>query len=263
MVPSIFVKRVVLGALVLGARLSGTADLGATTCNSPRTTVLPGARAVAPLNTHVWIYGWDEPDDRQRFELREAPAAESPGATIAVTARRADTGDGTFVIELVPERDLNPKTRFEVWSVGKSERLVGTLRTGTTRDTTAPSWTGATKVEPIRPRAATKGGRKVITISDADGLGVMGPRATDSGGRVLYAAWRGEAGKPVDFARPPDGWAYDVDPASSIVVILGTPDVCVPKTFDVPRDKIEIQIGLAAVDLAGNRGATSEHRVKL
>jgi hypothetical protein len=246
------------------AGLSGTADLGATTCNSPPTVVVPGTRAVAPLNTHVWIYGYDEEQDPRHFELREAPGEKSAGQTITTRARRADTGDGTFAVELVPERDLKAKTRFEVWAVGKSEHLVGTLRTGTTRDTTAPSWTGATKVEPIRPRGPTKhNGRRVIVISEADGLRVMGSRATDSGGRVLYAAWKGAAGKPIDFSRPPDGWAYDIDPASSIVVILGTPDVCVPKTFAVPSDERELQIGLAAVDLAGNRSATSEHRVKL
>lgn len=264
MVLSIFVKRVLVATLATCAGLSGTADLGATTCSSPSTVIVPGARAVAPLNTHVWIYGYDDTEDPQRFELREAPGQKSAGQSVTTRAQRADTGDGTFVVELVPERELKAKTRFEVWAVGKSERLVGTLRTGTSRDTTAPTWMGASKVETIRPRAPSPGsGRRVIVISDSDGLRVMGSRATDSGGRVLYAAWKGDAGKPIDFSRPPDGWAYDVDPASSIVVILGTPDVCSPKTFAVPHDKTEIQIGLAAVDLAGNRSATSEHRVKL
>ena len=80
---------------------------------------------------------------------------------------------------------------------------------------------------------------------------------------MLYAAWKGPAGKPIDFTRPPDGYAWDTDPGSSILVVLGSPDVCIPHNFDVPEDKPELQIGIAAVDLAGNRGATSEHRVKL
>lgn len=244
--------------------LVASRDLGATTCSTPPFVVIPGTRATAPRNTHVWIYGWDDPEDRLSFELRSAPAKKSGGATIPTSTRRMSSGDSTFTLELVPLHDLAPKTRYEVWAVGKAERLVGTLRTGTSRDTQAPSWTGADKVEPIRPRSLNKAGaRRVIVISETYGLRVMGSRATDAGGRVLYAAWRGEAGKPIDFTRPPDGYAWDTDPSSSILVVLGQPDTCTPRNFDVPEDKPELQIGIAAVDLAGNRGATSEHRVKL
>jgi hypothetical protein len=258
------VRRVSIATLALCSALLAKSDLGATTCSTPPFVVIPGTRATAPRNTHIWIYGWDDADDRLSFELRSAPKKKSAGALILTSARRMSTVDSNFTVELVPKHDLAPKTRYEVWAVGKTERLVGTLRTGTSRDTQAPSWTGASKVEPIRPRSLNKpGARRVIVVSDTHGLRVAGPRATDAEGRVLYAAWKGEAGKPIDFTRPPDGYAWDTDPASSILVVLGTPETCIPTNFEVPEDKPELQIGLAAVDLAGNRGATSEHRVKL
>lgn len=257
-------RRVSIATLAVCAALLTQSELRATTCSTPPFVVIPGTRAAAPQNTHVWIYGWDDPEDRVSFELRSAPAKKSAGALIPTRARRMSTGDSTFTVELVPQHDLAPKTRYEIWAVGKTERLVGTLRTSTSRDTQAPSWTGASHVSPIRPRSLNKpGARRVIVISDASGLRVEGPRATDAEGRVLFAAWKGEAGKPIDFTRPPDGYAWDTDPTSSILVVLGSPDTCIPTNFDVPEDKPELQIGLAAVDLAGNRGATSEHRVKL
>jgi len=275
----------VLGTLTIAATVlfSGLRDARAWTCGGGAAVIVPGTLDVAPTNTHVWMYipqsfvrGCDERTkqcaDAVRFELRTAPAGRDPGTVVPSDVRRTETdhsgSDPFFVVEMIPKADLQPATRHEIWSVGiqapRRQQFWGTLRTGKGRDTKPPTWSGATKVTPI----VHKQSAHVATIVGSGGLNVFGPRASDAEGRVLYAAWKGTAATPIDFSRPPDGYAYETglgvsNPRSeSALVVLGWPGGCTPPNFAVPEVQ-EVRIGLRAVDLAGNVSAPSEHRVKL
>jgi hypothetical protein len=247
-------------------------------CGGASVVLVPGTLDVAPTNTHVWLYTpqsfivgtCDKKkrpcSDAMRVELRTSPAGHDPGTLVPTRARRMETEGGSdpgYVIELIPSADLLPRTRYEVWAVGnqdpRSEQLFGTMRTGNGRDDESPTWSGASRVAPIVHKQSP--GR--ATPIESGGLDVFGPRASDGGGRVLYAAWKGEADSPIDFSRPPDGYAVESSPlAGAALVVLGWPGGCAPPTFAVPQAKAT-RIGLRAMDLAGNVSPPSEHRVEL
>lgn len=247
--------------------------------------VVPAPLEAAPTNTHVWIYT-DETDaafcnddgsvceDTVRFELRTAPSGNDLGTKVAATERRMKTGqnDGGsgVIIELIPAAELAPRKRYEIWrSESRArwpDRMVGTVRTGASPDRKPPEWRGIREADPILPPGPRMlGARRVIVIdSGGSGIAVSAEPPRDAEGRVLYAAWRGDAGKPIDYTRPPDGYATPTssEPGRDSFT-LGWPGPCAQSTLAVPSNAKSIRIGIAATDLAGNRSATSERDVTL
>src|SRR5262249_26194241 len=101
--------------------------------------VLPDRAPNAPLNTKVRVRG--PAQETARLVLRNH---EARGADVALKERRLSTDpDDRFVlVELTPEKALEPNARYEVALLDRSTHppftVFGTFRTGTKRDVTAP-----------------------------------------------------------------------------------------------------------------------------
>jgi len=236
-------------------------------------TVIPGALETAPLNTHVWVYldEWDAKyctenprrcEDTVRFELRTAPSGREAPRLVATTVHRHETEVG-FVLEIVPLVPLAPKSRYEVWSVEQGNRrpdvLHGTVKTGSKRDDASPTWPGQKRVERQPP---PKRAKRIVTWEGWSGLSLFADDAQDSEGRVLYAVWLPAADGRIDFSHPAAGYTPAIEKTwrtGRRLGILGSPGGCEPSNFKVPaKGQKPLRLGLAAVDLAGNRSQPVE-----
>lgn len=259
------------------------------TCGGPADTVIPGPLETAPLNTHVWVYiqqsdakyctersyGVASCEDTVRLELWTAPSAREAPRVVASTIHRHATelgdADEGFVYEIVPTSPLAPNARYEIWSVEERNRLPdvlrGTIKTGSKRDDAPPTWSGEKRLmaEPPAKPVKRKGRRIEITLREWSGLRLFGDNAEDAEGRVLYAVWVPNPDGTFDYSRPAAGHAWAVDEIwrkDGFLGTLGWPGWCAPSNFKVPeRGGKPLRLGLAAVDLAGNRSQTVEVEV--
>ena len=220
----------------------------ACSCMGPRDGLVgPDRIEDAPINTHI------------RVEVAEAARASGvvvrvPGTDVAVetTSRTWPSGHLTFV-ELTPKKPLAASTRYEIAIVDKnkfpSTTVLGTFKTGTTADTTAPKL-DAIGTAAAQGNAHAGGGDCSIKGPWVD----IGPLTVDDPGRptakLAYALWAGDANGNDDTSKPPN----------AMLLTIGKRSLCDPHGFDLPKTPFG-SFAIAAVDEAGNTSAPKRFRV--
>lgn len=251
----------------------------ACSCGSEGIEVIPGPRAPAPLNSHVRILMsralLGTSDDLTRpqsltFVLRQARATPSlqkrakgkskkgvviPGPRTVVATRRRDLGlADTPIVELVPEAELLPRTRYEVVlsPAAGQEGVVGSFTTGDAKDLSPPIWTGVTSfvyVGAPETSGSCSTGEPFFRLTVDAGLD---PQTSERD--LLYAIWLPDADGAFSDGAPPSTYVR----RGGDCVVLGRPWICSPRNFDLPKPGATLRIGVSVTDLAGNTGPRSE-----
>ena len=248
-----------LAVIAAPAILAGAADARACSCGGPHVRYLTPDRVDdAPINTRV------------RFEvpIHSGPGGTArhvlrvPGSTaeIAVAEQRF-AGGGVEVVELTPRAPLSPSTQYEVAVIDPAEHpgtlVFGTFRTGTTADTTAPTFKQGGAAEAHR-NVRFGGGDCSIRGPwiDVNGLEAADPSRPNA--QILWGVWpRGPSGK-IDPSKPP---ATVVQPWRGVLTI-GRRSLCDPRDFPLP-DAGVLTFGIAPLDEAGNAGPLKTYRVDM
>jgi len=239
--------------------------------------VPPPIGAQAPLNVHprvtlhatfrteAFCLPWTECTSKAKgaydLELRKAA-----GDVVAIEQRES-ISDSIATIELVPKQALEPSTRYEIRLISSSgattPRILGTFLTGTTSDTTPPSWRGVTTFARFEGLTSTKHGGGVVTLSDpADacvgpGVSFRGPSAaTDDQTRpedIRYAFWIAEPdAAAIDYKKAPNAYAQRQLHVSGFEVAYGVKPIPLNDFAPPTKNKKTFKVGIRAVDLAGN-----------
>jgi hypothetical protein len=257
----VFAQRAAL--LFVGVALALVArDAGACSCAGPQETLVTPSRVDdAPLNTKVRV---------------EVPTQQGPtppatrlvlrvhgGKEVDTQARVAKQGD-VDLHELTPLGGLAASTQYEVAVIDPNRRpktiVIGTFKTGTTSDQTAPSLDAIT-FNPPAPTGAGNG--RVMVLSSCS---ISGPRvhfesvaATDRGrpnAQLLYGVWLGDATGKIDATKPPTRL---LQPGQKTLTV-GADSGCSVHDFPFPKTGFA-DLGVAAIDEAGNRSALRTFRI--
>jgi len=280
--------RAALGLLLVAVVSHAPTPAAATTCY-PQAAFwsLPTPLTAAPPNTHFWLFApanWSRrictevafqtgdasECDEGQFSLRlvEAPSRTGARPQRPIPADlRVHSNEKVAVVELIPRSLLPAGRRYDAEIVdeqGRFVRLAGTFKVKGLADREAPAWSGITGAWGIHPEQPVTDGKRGIVIDMTEYKPGISVQATPPVGSALFAVWVGEVGKPIDFSQPPD--LYETHSAllsnGALVIDLGGSDLCWASPFVVPaRDAI--RLGMAAVDLAGNRSAPSQTDVAL
>lgn len=243
-------KRGLAAVAALGLGLLRTSDTSACTCLGPQLTIVgPDRVDDAALNVRV------------RFEV---PSRGTPFGAKSAVLRVSDTGaaadvserdwrDGSnLYVELTPTTSLQPSTRYEVAFVDPDPKaypkvtVLGTFKTGTATDTTAP-------VLDAVGAAVAKGSGAFSTTCSVRGpwIAVSGLAAHDPGrpnAKLKYGIWVADAAGHLDTSKPP---ATLLDPWDDSVY-LGRRSLCDPHDFPISMTAPSMTIAIAAVDESGN-----------
>ncbi len=158
------------------------------------------------------------------------------------------------MVELMPKAVLQPQTRYEVVlaAEGRKEAVVGEFSTGTDEDHSPPKWDGTAKA------AYFPGAKVCCNCSTGDPYAVI-KMERPAGEAASYAIWQtNEAGK-IDAAKAPLLYLRDWSGTLS----LGHQSTCSAKNLRFPEKGGALHLGVAAVDLAGNRSTVSEVTITL
>lgn len=208
-------------------------DAAACTCPLPAITVTPRPGQIAPRNTHVWV---EVPP-----ELADAAVTLRGGGPVEL--RRYGSG-AERIIEVVPKAPLAEHAKVDVLL---GNEVVGQIVVGDAADETPPRWDGLVTGDVSQGLTAGCGaGEPFVTF----GLGKRSDDATPTAG-LRYAVWVVEAGKPVDYDKPPT----TVVGASGDRLVLGHESRCLPANLDLPST---LAVGVRVLDFAGNAGEPSE-----
>lgn len=241
-------------AASLVVRASCAMDARACSCVEPRDVLVGPSRIDdAPTNARI------------RVEVADAARAGSvvvrasgDAAAVETSRRTWPSGSLTFV-ELTPKKPLAPSTRYEIAIVDKnkfpSTTVLGTFKTGTAADTTAP------KLDAIGTAVAQGNARAGGGDCSIKGPWVdVGPFTVDDPGRpnakLVYALWSGDANGNVDTSKPPSAMLLPHHKSLTI----GQRSLCDPHGFDLPKTPFG-SFAIAAVDEAGNTSAPKRFRV--
>lgn len=208
-------------------------DATACTCPLPAITVTPRPGQVAPRNTHVWV---EVPP-----ELADAAVTLRGGGPVDL--RRYGSG-AERIIEVVPKAPLAAHAKVDVLL---GNEVVGQIVIGDAADDTPPRWDGLVTGDVSQGLTTGCGAGEPFV---AFGLGKRSDDATPTVG-LRYAVWVVEAGKPVDYDKPPT----TVVGASGDRLVLGHESRCLPANLDLPAT---LAVGVRVLDFAGNAGEPSE-----
>jgi hypothetical protein len=241
----------------------------------PPAVVSPHRGDTAPLNANVVMTMPSDWRAKSALTIKTAPAPGKPRVAVAAKERAWVTVTVERV-ELVPEAALSPSTAYEVWNA--RGEILGAFRTGTTADTTAPTWGGLKSGHTYRITPISNvGGHKVITIDMECGEGLldlfMDAYAEDDqtpASSVRYALWAAAPPRAIDYTTPPLGWLTISPEQQKLAMRPGTPpsymlDYGTTESYsnDVVLPAIRpLKVGVRAIDLAGNATAPSELTVK-
>jgi hypothetical protein len=168
--------------------------------------------------------------------------------------------DGSLtLVELTPQSALPSNTRFEVAMVDRNAHppitVIGTFKTGTAPDTTAPRLDSVGHVG-VHLNAQFGGGMCTIagpwvTVS---GMTVHDDRAD---AQLGYAVWGPDAAGRIDTTKNPDAILFPYQGTISI----GRTSLCDPRDFAFKGTAVSLAI--AAVDESGNTSRALRFRADL
>lgn len=254
--------------------------------------VLPRTADKAPPNTRIRVFctswlsesGSGAPASPFRFYLRR-----KKGPIVEVNEQRLPRG-GMSGIELRPKGPLNPNTPFEVVArtrEGKT-RVISSFMTGETPDESPPRGVPVIGGRPLIFNIRTDANNEAEVVARLT-VGDVSDESTPAAS-LLYAVWTGAPGRPIDFGQPPPAYfasKVDAQYGGHFIVDMGNTDVCEngssltpPKIYKYkdsfmewkdrllsyesgrsalpwPRG-IRLNIGIRAIDLAGNAGEPTE-----
>jgi len=270
----------VLAAFVAGVALVASSRAEASCGVPPLLTVVPTLARKAPTNAHVWVTlpaTWratglcdprlsDTPCPQDTFSigLRRAPMLGRARPWLAVAERESPLPRyllkdalGERTVELVPASPLDASTLYEVHlraATSASDEVIGLFETGTSPDTTAPTWRGAPtgKFGHARARPGTillsECGEPTARFEKLDTADAETPAAD-----LRFEIRVREMTEPHDVLRVPDAVKPTfTDGRQSFSLWLGSSD----DTSDdglIPRDQRPVSVSLVIVDWAGNR----------
>lgn len=208
-------------------------DAHACTCAQPAITVTPRPGQIAPRNTHVWV---EVPP-----ALADAPVTLRGAGPVDL--KRYGSG-AERIIEVVPKAPLAAHAKVDVLL---GNEVVGQIVVGDAADETPPRWDGLVSGDVSQGQTTGCGAGEPFV---AFGLGKRADDATPTAG-LRYAVWVVEAGKPVDYDKPPT----TVVGASGDRLVLGHESRCLPANLDLPGT---LAVGVRVLDFAGNAGDPSE-----
>ncbi len=221
-------------------------------------------------------------EDVERIVVVEAPrprriavAVEEPAVVTSATSGVTKT------FYIAPTGVLSRDTRYELRAFvraaqGARNVLLGTFRTGSFRDDTAPvsGVLAAPEVHLVPPPPPPLPRGTITIVTDQlpqyeTYVTLFGTRATDdraSRGALMYAVWSAPEGVAIDYAMPPLGlfrpdplfW----NPTAPTLFDLGAENTCSVSSFDFPEDG-RLTLGVRPVDLAGNMGTLSEIPIEI
>lgn len=238
--------RLRLLALVGLAPLFRAEPAVACSCIAPSAVLLsPSPGAPAPLNARVRLA---LPAGQGKHEL---VLRQHAGPVVAV--KRSDSALGTLThVELEPEAELSPDTRYELAIVERerhpSTLVFGTFKTGSARDSVAP--TGGKLDQAVVFKARRWSGASCgIGTPWATLRAAAGADPDRSAAQLLYAVWAPDAAGRLDTSRPPTAFLA----ASQGVLTVGKTSLCDPDDFPLP-ERGRVTLAFALLDEAGNRG---------
>jgi hypothetical protein len=202
----------------------------------------PSDDGAAPLNSRVTVTLGGQAGLVRSVELR----ASAGGPSISVRRRAIAGPVGQEVLELTPEAPLAPDTTYELvarrpegWH--PSQWIFGAFTTGQNRDDVAPELL----VHGARWRDQGPGAEPSLelNIELRDG-----ERAS---GAALYALWLPDASGSFHASAAPDLYL----PGRGDVLQLSSADACSGLALPLPSTPGRRELGLAALDAAGNRSA--------
>ena len=214
------------------------------------TMVLPASGAVAPVNTHVWIF---EPPLRRtaNWARPPAPAYDADFVLRSVAPTRPEIPVATReceykLVELAPTAPLPANARFEVWVVPRTTTaapmLLASFTTGTETDTTPPPRPAFDSAHLAVPRIQT-------SCNDTHEITLWGgTSASTRPPDILYGVWAADATGAI---------AWDAAPVGVLNgLYLDSHRTCMPR-YDLWAAATP-HIGVRAIDLAGNLSAPVE-----
>lgn len=229
------------------------ADSASCSCHPPLPWMLSPARdGKAPLNTQIRV--------ALPTYYNSLPSLRKYRGDYVMTFMEDIRRDSLGYFNLIPQKPLEPNTRYEVYvdrSSPQDPRILvfGTFVTGDATDTKAPT---APKIEKVTPNPSR--GKDDACYVYGSWIQFSTSEARDPGrddARLTYAAWVSYAKGKLDVARMPDGYAI---PTKDGTFTLGQSSRCDANEFPLPTEG-EVTLGIAAVDEAGNKSAVK--RVKL
>ncbi len=243
-----------LVALAIVLSPAGIRHAGACSCIFRRAAILTPDRADGvPVNTRVRLeLSPRRGGGRPRIVLRPHGGAE------VSAAQRAFSSGALTVVELVPSIPLAADTQYEVALIDAdahpSTLVVGTFRTGTAADTTAPAFDRAGSAT-VYKNAMSGGGDCTVPGPwiEIDGLAASDPSRASA--QLLWAVWRADARGTIDTTAPPE----TILGAERGTLFLGNHSMCDPHDFALPSGRVTV--GVAPLDEAGNAGAVRKFTV--
>lgn len=179
-----------------------------------------------------------------------------------VPAKRIDSPMQSIAhVELIPDKSLEPDTRYEVAFVAADQHpstlVFGTFMTGNAPDAQAP-------VPPKMGKPVVNAHRGSAMTSCAVSTPWIQIATSDArdperdGARLLHAVWMSNAKGAIDLNGPPTAFLMERDGK----IRLGRTSHCDPDEFPLPT-KGTITLAIAAVDEAGNRSAVQRMNVTM
>jgi hypothetical protein len=211
----------------------------------------------APLNARV------------RFEVPVRGASGKARSVLRVhgSATEVDAVERRFaggtveLVELAPRASLASSTQYEVAVVDPDQYpstvVVGTFKTGTATDTTAPRLKNGGAVEAHR-NVQYGGGDCSIRGPWIDVTGIDAEDPSRPAAQILWGVWESGPSGKIDASKPP---AAMIRPLHGRITI-GQRSLCDPHGFPLP-DKGVFSFGVAPIDEAGNTGTMKTHRVDM
>ena len=260
-------RRVVVGlvglvGVVAFSAVSGPLerDAGACSCVEPHAALVDPDRVDdAPLNARI------------RLETPASGIASAAGGTAVLrvhhgseaptSSRLIAPGGWVSMIELTPSASLAPATQYEVALLDPtafpSATVIGTFRTGDARDTVPP------RIDAMGPAVAFKNSHAQGAACQVPGPWVIieGVRAEDPGrpkAQLVFGVWLADRAGNVDVKNPPTAMVTSHDGTLRI----GQTSLCDRHSFPMPKTPF-MQLGIAALDEAGNVSAVRRVRVDL
>jgi len=246
------------GALFVS--LARVHDATACSCAGPRIALLgPTQIDDAPLNTRVRV---EMPDpNASRVAGGGLVVRAHGGAVVPTTSRSIAPGRWLATLELTPNAPLAPATRYEVAVVDPtahpSVTVLGTFKTGTTTDATAP------RLDALGVAHAVRNPHPIGSMCQVAGPWIVldGVAATDPGradAKLVFGVWLGDAAGNVDANKPPTA----IRRAHEGRLHLGQSSACDPYLFPLPAKGV-VWLGIAALDEAGNASTMRKVKVDL
>ena len=250
-------QKVLLALGVLGAALV-VRDAPACSCSPPSPNMIsPEPTTDAPLNTRVRLELPEPMPEGNTVVFR----VHGETANVKTTERKMPYGP-VNVVELVPTTALAPSTRYEVGYIDPNKHpsttILGSFKTGTTADTTAPKFTKMGAVSAMKNPANNMGSCSV----NGPWVQIEGLEANDgarSASEISYAIWLANAAGVIDETKTPTVIAHN--PWSTLQ--LGPMSACDPHAFPYPKGGGTMTFAIAAVDMAGNQSPSKRATVNL